>query len=83
MPRRTGFVWSRVPVSRRARRGYRVEFFHGQIWQAEYVPWSHYDLACDYLTRHGLALNDVGEVLVNFTEDELRTILNQEVRHDA
>jgi hypothetical protein len=69
---RDGFVWTRIPENRRAKRGYRLVFFQGGSMHEEFVPWTHYDLACDYLTRAGLALNDVGEVLVNFTEDELR-----------
>jgi hypothetical protein len=79
MTKGQGFTFARVPANRRAKRGYRVEFFQGGSFRTEYVPWSHYDLACDYLARSGNgALNDVGEVLVNFEESELRDILAKE-----
>jgi hypothetical protein len=65
----------RIPADRRDARGFVVEYFQGDRFQTTRVPWSHYDLACDYLSRHGLRLNDVGEVLVNFDEAELRALL--------
>ena len=65
-------------------RGFYLEFFQGRRPVAEYFPWAHYDLACAYLTRDGIStsLADVGEVLVNFSPDELRAILRGEQETD-
>ena len=75
-----GMTYTRVPQARRAKRGYRVTFYQGGQMHTAYYPWSHYDLACDYLQRAGIdPLNDAGEVVINFTEAELQALM----AHDA
>lgn len=79
------WVTERVPQADRDPQGFYLEYFSGRTPTATYFAWSHYDAACDYLRRDDpdAPLNDVGEVIVNFTEAELRAMPADDDQEDA